>query len=186
MTVNKKKRMGRPTLKQAKLSKESIVTSARALLVANGKVPSIRMVAKDLDTDAMALYHYFPCKADLLESVSVSLVKDIYEPSVSDDWQGELFKLCSSYLLLLKNHAGLLESMLSISVEGPAQVFSDRLDIVLSPLGLDETVMSNALGLLADYLHGFALAMSCDSKGALSVEMIEGPLQLYTRALKAH
>lgn len=186
MAVNKKRSLGRPTLKQGKLSKEAIVNSARKLLVEEGKVPSIRMVARDLNIDAMALYHYFSNKADLLEAVTVSLVEEIYEPSKSKDWKKELTKLCNSYLRLLKDHAGLLETMLSMSVEGPSQVFADRLNVALSPLNLDEKTLNDALALLADYLHGYAFAMHCcNSKEVLTVNMTKGPLGLYMRALEA-
>lgn len=186
MAVNKKKHLGRPTLKQGGLSKELIITSARKLLLEAGKVPSIRMIARDLDSDAMAIYHYFANKADLLEAVTVSLVAEIYQPSGSGNWKKELMQLCLSYLRLLKDHAGLLETMLSMSVEGPSQVFADRLNVALAPLNLDKKTLSDALALLADYLHGYALAMHCCSdQHQLTIEMTEGPLNLYMRALEA-
>jgi len=181
MGVNKKK--GRPSSDKSKLSPEVIVRAARRLQTKNAKVPSIRMVARELEIDAMALYHYFPSKAELLEAVSISLVKEIYEPKASENWQVELLKLCQSYLHLLQKHPGLLESMLSISVEGPAQVFADRLGIALSHLNLGEEDATNSLSLLADYLHGYALAMQCDKEGVLNVEMLEGPLNLYMLAI---
>jgi len=186
MTVNRKKRAGRPTGKQGTLSKEVIVNTAKRLLREKGKVPSIRMVSSDLDIDAMALYHYFSNKAELLEAVTVSLVEEIYEPVESKDWKRELTKLCTSYLRLLKDHGGLMETMLSMSVEGPSEIFAKRLNAALSPLNLDKKTLNDALALLGDYLHGYALAMHCcKDEAVLTVDMTKGPLKLYMQALEA-
>lgn len=186
MVVNKKKRVGRPAGKKSNLSKEAIVSTAKRLLVEGGKVPSIRMVSNELNIDAMALYYYFSNKVELLEAVTVSLVEEIYEPAESKYWKNELTKLCISYLQLLKDHGGLMETMLSMSVEGPSEVFSERLNVALAPLNLDEKTLNDALALLGDYLHGFALAMHCSKEEELiTIDMTKGPLSLYMRALEA-
>lgn len=186
MAVNKKRSVGRPALKHGNLSKQAIVSSATRLLKEGGKVPSIRSVAQDLGVDPMAMYHYYSNKAELLEAVTVSLVEEIYLPVVSKEWKKELSKLCISYLELLKNHAGLMETMLTMSVEGPSQVFSNRLNVALSPLKLDEQTLNDALALLGDYLHGYALAMHCcKEEGLLTTDMMKGPLNFYMRALEA-
>lgn len=184
MSVNDKKR-GRPQHSQRHLSAETIVSSARTLMQQEGKVPSIRHVANALCVDPMAIYHYFSNKAALLEAVTVSLIETIYQPTGQSDWQSELTQLCHSYLQLLKNHTGLLETMLSMSEEGPAQVFGQRFYLALSPLALDGEVLKNALDLMADYLHGFALAMHCHGRQQeLTVDLMAGPLGLYLRALE--
>ena len=83
-----------------------------------------------------------------------------------------------------ENHAGLLETMLAMSTEGPADVFTQRFEVALAPLNLTEAQRKDALNFLADYLHGFALAMSCNPKeGELKVGEIDGPLAFYIRAL---
>lgn len=185
MAVNNKRNAGRPVQGRGVLSNATILESAKTLLVEFGKVPSIRLVARALEIDAMAIYHYFPSKAHLLQALTVALVEEIYEPKESKNWKRELEKLSASYLALLKKHGGLLETMLSMSVEGPSQVFERRLKLALSPLQLDEQTLNDALALLADYLHGYALAMHCCSKEeALTIEMNKGPLNLYMRALE--
>ncbi|KEQ16738.1 TetR/AcrR family transcriptional regulator [Endozoicomonas numazuensis] len=183
MMVKEKKR-GRPTQVQSNLTGEKIVQCARRLMLEEEKVPSIRRVSGELGVDAMAIYYYFNNKAALLEAVTVSLIEGIYEPTGTNDWQKELTLLCHSYLELLKNHAGLLETMLSMSSPGPAQVFTERFYTALSPLHLDKKTEKDALDLLADYLHGFALAMHCNnSSSSLSSDQLEGPLQFCIRAL---
>ena len=182
MTV-KEKRRGRPARAKDRLNAESIILCARVLLLEDGKVPSIRKVAGELNVDPMAIYHYFANKTALLEAVTVSLVEEIYKPIASSDWQVELYKLCESYLLLLKDHGGLLETMLSMSEVTPAQVFAERFHTVLTPLKLDEKQWKNALDLLVDYLHGFALAMHCNKQQTLNVGHIQGPIKFYIESL---
>ncbi len=185
MSVNGNKR-GRPGRDKEKLSKESIIECARTLLKKTGKLPSIRGLAKELGVDPMAIYHYFANKSALLEAVSISLMESIYEPSGKEDWQNELRTLCMSYLSLLNNHTGLLETMLSMDVHGPAQVFMERFQLILRPLKLSDTSLKNAIDLIADYLHGFALAVRCNWDGQeLKDSMIDGPLSLYIRGLEA-
>ncbi len=61
MSVNKKKR-GRPTEKQSQLSAESILESAKLLMKKDGKIPSVRLLATQLNVDPMAIYYYFKKK----------------------------------------------------------------------------------------------------------------------------
>lgn len=192
MNVNAKKR-GRPSREGTALKPEKIIDTAKQLMVAQGKIPSIRQLAMALQVDAMAIYHYFKSKAVLLEAVTTSLISDIYQPAVSvengaeieteTEWQAELHQLCLSYLNLLEQYPGLLETLLSMESEGPAEVFAQRFTIIVEPLELDPQAIESALALLVDYLHGFALAMNCNrDRDALNPQMIEGPLGLYCKA----
>jgi len=194
MTVKEKKR-GRPKGKATPLSAQAILEMAKLMMREEGKIPSIRKLATKLNIDAMAIYHYFDNKSALLEAITTSLIEDIYEPTIfdkkscdkgaSDNWKQELFKLSQSYLTLLDNYPGLLETLLSMNSTSPADVFSERFRIVVQPLKLDESSIINALSLLADYLHGYALALNCQSSdSALNIDNISGPLKLYCLALE--
>ena len=184
--VVKGKRRGRPDRGRKRLTPEAIVTSAKSLLRECGKVPSVRKVAEDLGVDPMAIYYYFANKSALLEAVTVSLMESIHEPSEEGDWREELEALCRSYLLLLGKYSGLLATMLAMPAGGPANVFIDRFRRILAPLDLSDEVLRDAVDFLADYLHGFALAMECGgAEGLLTVEMASGPLGFYMRALAA-
>lgn len=185
MSVNEKKR-GRPAAKQSQLSAESILDTAKSLMKKDGKVPSIRSLATQLNVDPMAIYHYFKNKNALLEALTTSLVEEIYQPQVNEDWQGELKKLCVSYIELLREYNGLLQTMLSMTSHGPAQVFTERYQIIVQPLGLSREVEKDCLDLLADYLHGFALSISCCHDASLiKTEMMDGPLNLICSSLLA-
>jgi len=181
---SKGKKRGRPKGAKNQLSALSIMECAKYLLLTQGKVPSIRQIANALNVDAMAIYHYYSNKSALLEAVTVSLIEKIYEPSGKNDWQVELELLCKSYLKLLGDHAGLLETILTMSSEGPAAVFTKRFYIAVAPLNLDKGKLKDGLDFLADYLHGFAFTMNCNPQNEqLSIDLIDGPLSLYKRAL---
>jgi|GEM_PF-597125 len=185
-TKSKSKKRGRPIHSQNRLSQAVIINCAKQLMDADGKVPSIRKIATTLEVDAMAIYYYFANKNALLEALAVSLIDEIYLPSGENTWQIELERLCISYLKLLEKHAGLLETLLSMSCEGPAKVFIQRYHIALAPLNLEEQILKDGLDLLADYLHGFALAIHCNQTSTpISTSQIAGPLRLYIKAISS-
>lgn len=179
MSVKQKKR-GRPTKNSAPLSQESIISTAKLLMENDGKIPSIRKLALNLDVDAMAIYHYFKNKDALLEAITTSLVEEIYRPNNEKEWKQELESLCVSYLELLQRYSGLLETLLSMTSFGPAEVFTDRFNRIVAPLALTPPLQTTALHLLADYLHGFALAMKCNqTSNSLEINTLKSSLALY-------
>lgn len=183
MNVNNIKK-GRPKGAKNKLTSSVILNRVKKLMRSEGKIPSIRKLAATLHVDAMAIYYYYPSKNKLLEAVTVSLIKDIHKPLGTDDWQNELKFLCKSYLSLLKEYPGLLEIVLKMDSVGPATIFIERFHIVLAPLNIDESVLKNALALLADYLHGFALAMNCNPEDEnLNIDSANGSLDFYIKAI---
>jgi AcrR family transcriptional regulator len=184
MTVKGKKR-GRPKSAANRLSPGAIIDCSKQLLRETGNVPSIRRIAAQLEVDPMAIYHYFDNKSALLEAVTVSLMEDVCEPADDGEWQIELRSLCSSYLQMLEQYAGLLEIMLSMEAEGPAEVFVTRFQRILAPLDLSDEVLNDALNLVVEYLHGFALAMYCNrDRETLNVEATDGALGFLVRALE--
>lgn len=183
------KKRGRPESSRTQLSQEKIIEQAKSLLRATNKMPSIRQIANQLDVDAMAIYHYFKNKDALQEAIITSLVEAIYEPQVSDDWQQELAMLCHSYLSLLSQYASLLETLLSMSSQSPANIFIERFEDVVAPLNLNAENSASALHLLVDYLHGFALALRCNNSTSsaqpeLTIDQMKNPLRLYCKAIE--
>ncbi|WP_375750409.1 TetR/AcrR family transcriptional regulator [Vibrio sp. HN007] len=184
MSVKEKKR-GRPKGAGSQLSADIIMKMAKSLMKEDGKVPSIRKLSSQLNVDAMAIYYYFENKNKLLEAITTSLIEDVYEPVESEEWKPELYALCASYLALLNDYPGLLEILLSMDSESPAEVFAERFQSVIAPLNLDDVSAKNALDLLVDYLHGYALALNCNSdRTKLNIEMLEGPLAMYCNGLE--
>jgi len=181
----KKKNRGRPSHAENKLSAQQILDRVKSLLKEEGKIPSVRRLAKNLSVDPMAIYHYYVNKKALLEALVISLMQDIYQPLQNRNWEVELEKLSKSYLELLSTSPGLLEIMLAMNVGGPASVFNEKFDIVVSRLKLSDDKKQDILNLLIDYLHGFSLSMSCNpNKDVLPLEQIDNSLTLITALMK--
>ena len=177
MKVNERKR-GRPPKKKDGLDKALIVQKAKFLMAEKQGIPSIRALASELSVDAMAIYHYFKNKNELLEVITTSLILDMYEPKSDKDWQYELLKLCKSYLKTLDKYDGLLNVLLTMESDSPAEAFTNRFQQIITPLSLKEKERSAFLDLLVDYLHGFSVAKSCDKLSILSFDDIDQSVQL--------
>lgn len=180
----KEKRRGRPKGSQVQLSAEAILNQAKNMMLELGKMPSVRALATALEVDAMAIYHYFDNKNALQEAIVISLIEEVYQPQDSGQWQQELSHLCFSYVSLLHQYPGLLETLLKMEASGPAEVFIERFDQIVEPLSLPSETKKDAIDLLADYLHGFALALNCQPGGELSLEMMQRPLNFYFQAFQ--
>lgn len=183
MNVKDKKR-GRPAGGKEGFSKEAIIRTANTFMLDSGKVPSIRQLASILQVDAMAIYYYFKSKDILLEEVTISLINEIYQPTNLVSWEIELEQLCISYLNLLTQYSGLLETLLGMTSVGPTTVFRDRFLKIICNLKLDDEMKKHCLNLLVDYLHGFALAMNNNrSKDPLLLDDIKGPISLICKIM---
>ncbi|MDC5812003.1 TetR/AcrR family transcriptional regulator [Vibrio europaeus] len=180
----KQKRRGRPQAQTSQLDAERILSKAKELMLRDNKMPSVRGLATELSVDAMAIYHYFRNKNALQESIVVSLIEDIYQPDSSEGWRAQLSQLCFSYVSLLHRYPGLLETLLKMDSVSPANVFIERYETIVKPLGLTPETTKNAIDLLADYLHGFALALNCQPSSELTLDMLAGPLSLYCQLLE--
>lgn len=181
------KRRGRPAQGSSALSSETILDRAKQLLLEQGKIPSVRAIASSLDVDAMAIYNYYKNKNSLLEAIASSLIDEIYQPQTSADWQAELQQLALSYLKLLRKYPGLLNTLLTMSGNGPAVIFSQRFDRVLAGLPLTNDVKQQTLHLLVDYLHGFSLACECANENiGPDINEIKGPINLIITAVESN
>ncbi|WP_419176963.1 TetR/AcrR family transcriptional regulator [Desulfosediminicola sp.] len=97
-------------------------------------MPSIHKVAMTLGVDPMAIYYYFPNKSALLNAVTAELMQSIYMPCGQKSWQEGCLLLCKSYLNFLYAHSGILETMLAMTDDGPAQVFTKRFMKIITPI----------------------------------------------------
>ncbi|HIF7990800.1 TetR family transcriptional regulator [Morganella morganii] len=159
MTSSRIPPCGRPAHRGSKLTAENILSGAGKLLQEQGKVPSIRVLAAQLQVDPMAIYYYFRNKQALLEALATALVDDIYQPSAQAPVQQELQRLAESYLHLLYIYSDLLNILLSLDSDGPSGCFRQRYLRIIAPCGLNESRQTAILHLLADALHGHTVAI---------------------------
>jgi len=168
------KKRGRPNNKERQLNQELIVYMAKTLMRDKGEIPSIRGLARALDVDAMAIYHYFDNKNRLLEAILISLMDSIYFPKKQQPWQESLLRLSESYLNLLRHYAGLLDTLIAMPSDGPMSVFSERFNKIVAPLNLPAEKQQQTLFLLLNFLHGQALLVTPEFEyGANELEFIK-------------
>lgn len=182
MTIKKR---GRPQKESKALSKEVIIKTAKNLMISDGKIPSIRSLSAELNVDAMAIYYYFKSKGVLLEELTTSLISEIYQPQKGLEWEIELRKLSKSYIALLRKYDGLLQTLLSMKSTSPANVFISRFKIIMKKLNMSTSIENASLNLLADYLHGFSISMSCDTTSKLTVDDIDESLDIIFTGINA-
>ncbi|MCP5078382.1 MAG: TetR/AcrR family transcriptional regulator [Psychromonas sp.] len=161
--MREQKKRGRPKNKDRQLNQDIIIYMAKTLMREQGVIPSIRGLARALDVDAMAIYHYFENKNSLLEAISISLMDSIYFPKQQLHWQGPLQKLAESYLNLLRHYSGLLDTLILMPDNGPMMIFADRFNKVMAPLELDADKQKQAFTLLLSFLHGQALLLKTET-----------------------
>lgn len=172
-----KKRRGRPVKDTEKLEKNKIIQTAQDMILADGKVPSIRYLASELNVDPMAIYYYFSNKQILLEAVSISLISELYKPRQDLSWKENLLQLCRSYILLLLKYPDLISIILSTSGKGTALIFLQRFESCVEELNLNPEKINTITALLADYIHGFSFASACNKTDMIvTVDMAEKPL----------
>ncbi|ASP37653.1 TetR family transcriptional regulator [Bacterioplanes sanyensis] len=158
-----------------KLSREQILKATQDYYLINGKMPSIRKLATELDSDPMAIYYYFSSKQALLEALCCELVGAIEAPTTGR-WQARVQALCEQYLALLQRYPGLLHILLTLESDGPAQRFCQCLQTLLSAQysSADIAILQD---LIADYLHGVALAQEAQPEQWPAIQ------QSFTRVL---
>ena len=178
------KKRGRPSNSERQLNQELIIYMAKTLMREQAQTPSIRGLARALDVDAMAIYHYFENKNSLLEAISTSLMDSIHLPPKQEDWQKSLYLLSESYLNLLKHYVGLLETLISMPTEGPLTVFSERFYKITAPLNLTADKQKHTLTLLFNFLHGQALLARQDSEKETEQQELKQIVKLYCLILE--
>lgn len=140
----------------SKLSRNDILRATQDYYLIHGKMPSIRQLGTDLRCDPMAIYYYFSNKQALLEALCISLMEGL-QVAAKGRWQLRVQSLCEQYLDLLQRYPGLLNILLAMESEGPAQYFMQQLQQLLTP-HCPPAQLQTVQHLIADYLHGVALA----------------------------
>jgi AcrR family transcriptional regulator len=80
-----------------RLTSERILAVAAELIETAGlKSFSMRKLAEKLGVDPMAVYHYFPNKASLLDSVLDQMLASMDLTIKGDDWKQDLSHICQS------------------------------------------------------------------------------------------
>jgi AcrR family transcriptional regulator len=149
---------GRPLADQPKLSRDQILDAALALLAEAG-LPALTMraLARSLDVDPMAVYHYFADKDELLTAAAERSFASL-RPRIgaAGDWKSRLRALARAYLrTLLRSRELLLFVTKAGRVSAP---FDEHFFSAIAPLGLSDRDQRTCRDALVDLLHGISLA----------------------------
>ncbi len=133
----------------------------------------MRAVAKRLRVDPMALYRHVDSKEALVRAIARRRFAGLQSLPVADGpWRVQLFELCSRYLSVCEASPQLVQVLIASSdaAEETRQDFERLVREATEPLRLTPANVRLLSEVLADFLHGFALAPGAGIKG-LRVEL---------------
>jgi AcrR family transcriptional regulator len=119
---------------------------------------SMRKLGQELGVEAMALYHHFANKDDLVDSMVDLVFGEIELPSTGGDWRTAMRQRAIAVRDALQRHRWAIGLMESRRRPGPANLRHH--DAVIGSLragGFDIAMAAHAYSLLDSYIYGFAL-----------------------------
>jgi len=151
--------VSRPPPPRPALSTQRVIDAASRVADASG-LPgvSMRSVGRELEVEAMSLYHHVASKDALLDGLTDWLFARIDTPSPSGPWRAEMEARAHSARTVLAAHPwglGLIESR---RTPGPATLHHH--DAVLGCLraaGFSVVLAAHAFSVLDAYVYGFVL-----------------------------
>ena len=119
---------------------------------------SMRKLGQQLGVEAMALYHHFANKDDLVDSMVDLVFGEIELPTSGGDWRTAMRQRAIAVRDALLRHRWTIGLMESRRRPGPANLRHH--DAVIGSLragGFDIAMAAHAYSLLDSYIYGFAL-----------------------------
>ena len=158
------RRAGRPRRAAPALDSASILHAAMALLEEQGEAFSMRALAQGLGVDAMALYHYYAGKEELLLALMVQRFAAL-DPSQPPFTRRQtplrrLLALCALYLELISATPYFVRLMARglVMQDDVAERFTAMFELAVDGLSLEKKIRLRGRDALVDFLHGYALA----------------------------
>ena len=157
------RRAGRPRAGEEPLTRERIVEAALSLVDHEGiEVLSMRRLAKELGVDPMALYHHLPNKRALL----FAMIGEVFsamrapEPDETVGWRERVRAWARAFRDVARAHPKLVPHLASYP-EAAAEATlesTEELYAAFEAAGMSPSQIVGAVGVIVDYLIGFALA----------------------------
>jgi AcrR family transcriptional regulator len=145
--------------RRAPLSRELVLDSAVKLADRGGlESLSMRKLGQELGVEAMALYHHFANKDEVIDGMVDLVFGEIDLPFSGADWKIAMRQRALSLRDVLLRHRWALALMESRRKPGPANLrHHDAVIGSLLSAGLDMPTIAHAYSLLDSYIYGFAL-----------------------------
>lgn len=156
------------------LSRERIVAAGVAIADQDGLgAVSIRKIAAQVDSSAMALYHYVPSKRDLLNLMLDASYADFEWPGEAiTGWREALSHFAWESRRSLKQHPWISQLHAADPEYGPECIRNlESMLASLSDFGLDVRAAIRVLGVLFIFVNGFVAAESVEQAGPRSTEL---------------
>ncbi|MGK5048405.1 TetR/AcrR family transcriptional regulator [Janthinobacterium sp. GB4P2] len=158
------RRAGRPRRAAPALDSASILHAALVLLEEQGEAFSMRALAQRLGVDAMALYHYYAGKEELLLALMVQRFAALNprQPPFTRRQAPprRVLALCALYLELVSATPYFVRLMARglVTQADVAERFTALFEQALEGLDLPQNIRLRGRDALVDFLHGYALA----------------------------
>ena len=168
----------RPRPRRLGLSRQRIADAALALVDREGLAAlTARTLARDLDCEAMSLYHHFGGMEDLQDAVADSLLAGAELPRAGEhaDLESTLRSLARGYLALAASHPRAFPLIAARRLRGPAAAALVATVVErLGGHGLAPVEGLRVLRILVAYLNGAGLALSAWAMDGASVGTEQG------------
>ena len=147
------------TRRRIPLNRERVVQTAIELADQGGLGSlSMRKLGQELGVEAMALYHHFANKEDLVDAMIDNVFCEVELPSVGPDWATAMRGRAISLREVLGRHAWAIGLMESRRHPGPAGLrHHDAVIGSLRSAGFELPMAAHAYSVLDSYIYGFAL-----------------------------
>lgn len=167
------RRAGRPRAGEQPLTRGRILSTALSLVDEEGiEALSMRRLAKELGVDPMAIYHHLPNKRALLSALIEEIFSEmrVPEPGRSGDlgdWRERVRAWARAFRDVARAHPKLVPYLASYP-EAAAEATlesTEELYAAFEAAGMTPREIVGSVGVVVDYLNGFALAEASGAVG---------------------
>jgi len=157
------RRAGRPRAGEEALTRERVVSTALSLVDEQGmEALSMRRLAKELGVDPMTIYHHLPNKRALLSGLIEKAFSEMRVPEREEtgDWRERVRAWARAFRDVARAHPKLVPHLASYP-EAAAEATlesTEELFAAFEAAGMPPREIMGAVGVVVDYLNGFALA----------------------------
>ena len=141
------------------LSRQRVIDAASRVADASGLAGvSMRSVGRELEVEAMSLYHHVASKDDLLDGLADWVFERMTTPAADRPWRAEMFTRAHSARAVLLAHPWGLGMIESRRTPGPANLrHHDAVLGCLRTAGFSVALAAHAFSVLDAYVFGFVL-----------------------------
>ena len=163
------RRAGRPRAGKELLTRKRILEAALSLVDGEGiEALSMRRLAKELGVDPMAIYHHLPNKRALLSALIEQVFSEMRVPGSAEtgSWQERVRAWACAFRDVTRAHPKLVPHLATYPEAATEATLesTEELYAALEAAGMPPIQIVGAVGVVVDYLNGFALA---EASGAL-------------------